>query len=311
MGCIESNVPPVDPISEAIDKQIREERKEIFSSNTNRLLLLGCGESGKSTFVKQMRRIYNDNFSDDEVKNYKLVVHENIVYSIQNLIQAANDNQLSFKEENIPKTEALIDVEFDAFNEEMGDMIQDVYNDPAIRTAMEEYYMKYHVLDSAKYFFDALDRIKKDDYVPTEEDIVFARKKTSGLQETRLEVGDGERLVIVDVGGQRSERRKWAMCFVDVTCLIYFAAISEYDMVLSESIYTNRMDEAIKVFSDICNLMIFKHMPFILFLNKMDLFKQKKWKKKLILRRLFLTMMDLVKKRNVINIFQVILKIYV
>lgn len=40
---------------------------------------------------------------------------------------------------------------------------------------------------------------------------------------------------MVDVGGQRSERRKWIHCFENVTSIIFLAAVSEYDQVLYES----------------------------------------------------------------------------
>lgn len=39
---------------------------------------------------------------------------------------------------------------------------------------------------------------------------------------------------IVDVGGQKSERRKWIHCFENVTSLIFLASLSEYDQVLEE-----------------------------------------------------------------------------
>lgn len=37
-----------------------------------------------------------------------------------------------------------------------------------------------------------------------------------------------------DVGGQRSERKKWIHCFEGVTAIIFCVAMSEYDMVLAE-----------------------------------------------------------------------------
>jgi len=90
-----------------------------------------------------------------------------------------------------------------------------------------------------------------------------------------IPIASNEKLIVIDVGGQRSERRKWAMCFHDITCLIFFTAISEYDVVLYEDVNTNRMMEAIKLFSDICSVPYFTGMPLILFLNKMDLFEEK------------------------------------
>lgn len=40
---------------------------------------------------------------------------------------------------------------------------------------------------------------------------------------------------MVDVGGQRSERKKWIHCFENVTSIIFLAALNEYDQVLYES----------------------------------------------------------------------------
>jgi guanine nucleotide-binding protein G(i) subunit alpha len=82
---------------------------------------------------------------------------------------------------------------------------------------------------------------------------------------------------IVDVGGQRSERRKWIHCFEAVTAIIFFASLSEYDQKLSEEETTNRMSEALKLFKDIANYKSFveKEVAIILFLNKKDLFEKK------------------------------------
>ena len=40
---------------------------------------------------------------------------------------------------------------------------------------------------------------------------------------------------IVDVGGQKSERKKWIHCFENVIALIYLASLSEYDQCLEEN----------------------------------------------------------------------------
>jgi len=52
-------------------------------------------------------------------------------------------------------------------------------------------------------------------------------------------------------------------------------ALSEYDLKLYEEDDTNRMHESLKLFDDICNSKWFSEIPIILFLNKMDLFKEK------------------------------------
>ena len=80
---------------------------------------------------------------------------------------------------------------------------------------------------------------------------------------------------MLDVGGQRSERRKWIHCFDKVSAVLFVAALSEYDQVLREDDSQNRMKESLLLFDEICNSPWFRTTAFILFLNKMDLFKEK------------------------------------
>jgi guanine nucleotide-binding protein subunit alpha len=44
-----------------------------------------------------------------------------------------------------------------------------------------------------------------------------------------------------DVGGQRSERKKWIHCFEGVTAIIFCVALSGYDLVLAEDEEMNRL----------------------------------------------------------------------
>lgn len=78
-----------------------------------------------------------------------------------------------------------------------------------------------------------------------------------------------------DVGGQRSERKKWIHCFEGVTAIIFCVALSGYDLVLAEDEEMNRMIESMKLFDSICNSKWFVETSIILFLNKKDLFEDK------------------------------------
>ena len=44
----------------------------------------------------------------------------------------------------------------------------------------------------------------------------------------------------IDVGGQRTERKKWIHCFEDVLLIMFLAAVSEFDQVLEEDNTQNR-----------------------------------------------------------------------
>ena len=78
-----------------------------------------------------------------------------------------------------------------------------------------------------------------------------------------------------DVGGQRSERKKWIHIFDNVDCVLFVVAMSEYDQMLVEDRCVNRMHESLNLFEDIVNNEFFAEMPFIVFFNKKDLFEEK------------------------------------
>jgi guanine nucleotide-binding protein G(o) subunit alpha len=119
-----------------------------------------------------------------------------------------------------------------------------------------------------------LDRLGAKDYQPTEQDILRTRVKTTGIVEVHFSFKNLN-FKLFDVGGQRSERKKWIHCFEDVTAIIFCVAMSEYDQVLHEDETTNRMQESLKLFDSICNNKWFTDTSIILFLNKKDLFEEK------------------------------------
>ena len=70
-------------------------------------------------------------------------------------------------------------------------------------------------------------------YLPTDQDILRSRVKTTGITETMFVVGELT-YRLFDVGGQRSERKKWIHCFENVTALVFLVSLSEYDQMLYE-----------------------------------------------------------------------------
>jgi guanine nucleotide-binding protein subunit alpha len=82
-------------------------------------------------------------------------------------------------------------------------------------------------------FFADIRRLWARDYMPGDQDILRARLRTTGISETVFDVGS---LIyrMFDVGGQRSERKKWIHVFDNVHAILFLVAISAYDSVLIE-----------------------------------------------------------------------------
>lgn len=87
---------------------------------------------------------------------------------------------------------------------------------------------------SLSYFFSHIDRLFAPNYTPTTQDIVHCRARTIGISETLFHINKDRDLLLVDVGGQRSERRKWIHCFQGVTGILFLASLSGYDQCLVE-----------------------------------------------------------------------------
>lgn len=90
----------------------------------------------------------------------------------------------------------------------------------------------------------------EDDYHPTEEDILMTRVRTTGIVLTEFQEGPYS-YTIVDVGGQRSERRKWIHCFDDVKAIIFLVGLSGYHQVMFEDNSQLMLLESLTLFQDI------------------------------------------------------------
>lgn len=111
-------------------------------------------------------------------------------------------------------------------------------------------------------------------YIPTQLDILHARKATKGIVEYDIIIQKIP-FKFVDVGGQRSQRTKWFQCFDSVTAILFLVSSSEYDQVLMEDRKTNRLVESVRIFEVIIKNKNFLNVAIILFLNKTDLLKEK------------------------------------
>lgn len=265
--------------SKDIESQNLKDRQK--ERQIKKLLLLGAGESGKSTFFKQITSIYGRGYDDDERATFRSVVHQNVISGIQVLIRetrqmkSRNDIDGCEMSPDLADRATIVEdaVATSGLTAELAKSIQLIWDDPGLQKTYENR-AKFQLIDNVGYFFQHLARVSAADYSPTDDDVVNTRVRTTGIVEMAFEV-NGESFKVMDVGGQKNERRKWVHCFDDVTAVLFVAAVSEYDQVLFEDETTNRVEEALTIFDEISNSVWFKGSTTILFLNKRDLFKKK------------------------------------
>jgi len=258
--------------SKEIELMLKEASKK--KNKQVKILLLGPGESGKSTIFKQMKIIQdNGGFAPDELREYIHIIHTNILSQMKILIQAAVNLQIPFETQEANKNAQKV-LQLPAqgihWNTEMISMIKNLWMDRGIKQTFSLRNQKYQLNETADYFFDHIDRFQNE-FMPTEEDVLRVRVRSTGIEEDEFSF-DGILFTMVDVGGQRSERRKWIHCFDSVTAVLFCASLSGYDQVLREDSSQNRMAEAILLFDEVSNSTWFSKNSIILFLNKTDLF---------------------------------------
>jgi guanine nucleotide-binding protein subunit alpha len=361
---IQTKQPDMDKLQRMQDNRLEKMMQQGKANKKNqvKMLLLGAGESGKSTVLKQMRLLHLGGFTPQEKIQYKNIIWADTVASMQTLIIQArnlgihlesddpNSELFSFKQkilnykplESIDTPAAggaaflkdylvkysersatdrrnkssgkadagwlddgsltdstlvstnLLD-DYKETDELLKDYIGDTTNGVVSNTVSKkdiadaiEKLWKYEsgikqcfnksnlfqLEGSSSYFFEQVHNYADDDYVCTDDDILKGRIKTTGITETNFNI-NGIKFKILDAGGQRSERKKWIHCFQDITCACFVLAVSEYDQMLFEDERVNRMYEAIMLFDSLVNSKWFANTPFILFLNKVDLLKDK------------------------------------
>nr|XP_029537608.1 guanine nucleotide-binding protein G(i) subunit alpha-2-like [Oncorhynchus nerka] len=254
--------------SKMIDKNLREDGEK--AAREVKLLLLGAGESGKSTIVKQMKIIHEDGYSEDECKQYRAVVYSNTIQSIMAIIKAMGNLKIDYTEASreVRHTHAI------KHTHTWACMLGSSVSAPMCMCRPSSSSSSSSCVCGPHSYLNEMERIAKSDYIPTQQDVLRTRVKTTGIVETHFTFKDLH-FKMFDVGGQRSERKKWIHCFEGVTAIIFCVALSAYDLVLAEDEEMNRMHESMKLFDSICNNKWFTETSIILFLNKKDLFEEK------------------------------------
>jgi hypothetical protein len=300
------------------DDYISQFFPEAKRDNDPSVVLLGAGEGGKATIYKQIAHMYNKEFEKNESRaSWISVIHHNVIMSMYSIVsyvrrsfvlpydiqytldmdQYGNDVQLKEYVQSISKQTYYNFQHFARFDDyearldcmltpDLIEAIEQLWTHEPLIKYIYHYHRheRYQLNDSAEFWFNNLQRISDVEYVPTLEDLLKMRVKTTGVLEQRAhEAQYGANLNLILMGSQRNERKKWLSIIRDrrLCAVVFVIALSEFSQTLYENDTTNRLEESLCVFSEMINSHSLQDVPIYLFLNKTDVFSEKMQDEKL------------------------------
>eukprot|EP01083_Nonionella_stella_P096189 270324_1 len=266
-----------DDNTKQIDNILHREQQD--EKAVIKLLFLGPGGSGKSTIFKQLQFLHGNGFTESDARFLREVIYTQIISQMQCIIKyyklqddESNDEPLQNAISTVLKHD-----EMRSFNTELADSVQYIWThaEQITHAFSDTEVAKTQMLDeTTEYFWNDLDRIKDANYFPKEKDIIYVRFRTTGVIQKRFGIKN-EFFEIFDVGGQKSERKKWVTCFNEVNAVVFVISLACYNETMYEDQHTNAMADAMQLFEETVNNKYFNDTHVILFLNKTDLFKKK------------------------------------
>lgn len=210
-----------------VEKMLAESKEE--AKFNFKILLLGAGESGKSTVVKQIKIIWNVQPTQLEIRQCVEALQRNCVEAMQTLLTASKSLDIPLQDPNLEEMAGKIMAldQNQRSTPELAEMIETLWKDEGVQRTFARRNDFWH-MDGTAYYLDEVFRISAFDFSPNDDDMIWARIRTTGIVVSEV-VEKPYHFQIVDVGGQRSERRKWIHCFDDVKAVIYLASLSGYN----------------------------------------------------------------------------------
>ncbi len=225
---------PKDPKDREVGSELERDRKA--DKKIHKLLLLGAGGSGKSTFFKQLKSIHGEGHSKREREGFKRQIYGQMIEAMQTMIKQCHQRiddaeEMGGEDEKEDSQKYAIPEKYDTqcrfilekpagcaeMDEEIGQILEILWTECEPIKLMFENRHKICVPDSTAFFLDNIESIAAKDYIPTDEHLLLVRYRTTGMTEKKFVIQESH-FKICDVGGQRNERKKW-IHFFDGLCL--------------------------------------------------------------------------------------------
>ncbi|XP_064184783.1 guanine nucleotide-binding protein subunit alpha-14-like [Anguilla rostrata] len=264
-------------VDRKIDKMLREHARLLRRECS--MCIIGMDNSGKTTLFRQMQMIHEGGYSVQYRKAFAETVFQNVFTAIKALTEAMITLNIPYTSpENQLDAQWIQDVEtrqVTTLEAQHTDAIRRLWADPGIRTCYGRR-REFQLLDSTEYFMNNLDRIAAPGYVPTDQDVLRAKTNNKSVE---YSFDTGEHFLRI-FEPDLFHHRRFRHIMMEANFFIFVASLSEYDQFGPWSSnppdpFEHLVREGAQCFCSCVNNRCFRHIPFILFLNKMDILAEK------------------------------------
>jgi GTPase SAR1 family protein len=283
MGCLGSKEAP------KADSANKEKSTDTGKDSTNasktrknkggkllKLLLLGGPQTGKSTFLKQLQFNFVQGFNDEQRLEIIRSLRDNLVVGFRDIIEYAEKETKEFDEESKSAISYFKDVSLaeDTFTPDLVKNAKAFWGDKKMQEMWENKdAIPTLLVMNLDYIMDNIDRVGAAGAKANDEDILRSRQRTMQSNQISFSYKNYD-IEVTDVGGQKTSRRRWSQVVENPTAIIYFAALSDYNVRSFDGEGT-KFQEAVDIWKTVVETAAFSKAVLVLMLNKYDLFVEK------------------------------------